>query len=229
MLVAAACQYISVLLCTLSVSADEQNRVAQSPWEQFLRRCRALRIEAIDRGSDGDCFFKSLQHQLMLVNKGSYSVRELRAILAEWLRRNENFDLCVEDPAGGYTAPLSTFIVRNEYLDYGGVDGNGRQHRNPNFDGETWNHFCDRVQNPDSRIWASHLVIIAASRHFQVQIEITGIDAARDKFFYYRDAPTVHLGHLPEFHYVSCVRDSPMMDPGAVITIDDSDGRVGDC
>ena len=177
-----------------------------TPWNQLTRRCRTLGFHAVDRGGRGDCFYRSLQHQLAEAGMGDYKVAHLRSILATWLRANENFNVNVEDPAGGVTDPLRNFLVRDQYRLP--VKQGDAPLLDPAFDGHDWEHFCSRVEDPVAKLWASHLVVIAASRHFQVQIQVTSTEAVLDKFFYYPNArTTLHLGFLPEFHYVSCVRE----------------------
>ena len=106
---------------------------------------------------------------------GDYKVAQLRSILATWLRANENFNVNVEDPAGGVTDPLQNFLVRDQYRLP--VKQGDAPLLDPAFDGHDWEHFCSRVEDPVAKLWASHLVVIAASRHFQVQIQVTSTEA----------------------------------------------------
>ena len=109
---------------------------AAKPWDQLTRRCRTLGFHAVDRGGRGDCFYRSLQHQLAEAGMGDYKVAQLRSILATWLRANENFNVNVEDPAGGVTDPLRNFLVRDQYRLP--VKQGDAPLLDPAFDGHDW-------------------------------------------------------------------------------------------
>ena len=123
---------------------------AAKPWDQLTRRCRTLGFHAVHRGGRGDCFYRSLQHQLAEAGMGDYKVAQLRSILATWLRANENFNVNVEDPAGGVTDPLRNFLVRDQYRLP--VKQGDAPLLDPAFDGHDWEHFCSRVEDPVAKL-----------------------------------------------------------------------------
>ena len=161
-----------------------------SPALIFSRRISKLKLKVHDKGGGGHCQYLSIAHQLQIHGLGDFSQKRVRVDLATWLRAHEHY--VVED--GG---ALRDMIVTHEYLE----DGN----RNPNFDGHDWQDFCDRVEDTDNMgRWGNHVTLVASTVVWGVALKVTGVTSEFDHILQPTCfTETLHLGHIPEQHFVS--------------------------
>ena len=89
--------------------------------------------------------------------------------------------------------PMDGFIVKDEF--------------------PSWADYCRRVRDPKYHTWGDNIVLIAVCEIFGVQIRLTSISKSHDKVFTTKDGVfkvELHLGHIPEQHYVAM---TPSSDP----------------
>ena len=175
-------------------------------------RCRDMGLCTIENRGGGHCLYYAVAHQLSCAGVGHLNMEELRTHLGGWLRENRDFkmnemlppcddDLSAEAQAIKAGSVLKDFLDTEEHI-HGG-DGSFRL--NDAFDGYTWEHFCDRVQDSSGAAWGNHLVLIAVCNFFDVQIRVTGSDSNGDHVLNNAGKRVIHLGHLGEYHWVSIV------------------------
>jgi hypothetical protein len=71
----------------------------------------------------------------------------------------------------------------------------------------SWAEFCDKVRDEKFHIWGDEHTLVAICEIFNVQIRVTSVTKAHDKVYGNtedgRFVAILHLGHIPEQHYVA--------------------------
>ena len=71
----------------------------------------------------------------------------------------------------------------------------------------SWAEFCDKVRDEKFHIWGDEHILVAICEIFNVHIRVTSVTKAHDKVYGNtedgRFVAILHLGHIPEQHYVA--------------------------
>jgi hypothetical protein len=73
----------------------------------------------------------------------------------------------------------------------------------------SWAEFCDKVRDEKFHTLGGEHILVAISAIFNVQIRVSSITKAHDKVYHPgntedgRFVAILHLGHIPEQHYVA--------------------------
>jgi hypothetical protein len=152
--------------------------VTASAAQLFSDRCKAEGRNPIERGGEGDCQIISMIHELRVKKLGDFSVPKLRDMVASWFEAN--------------TEPMDGFIVTDEF--------------------PSWDDYCHRIRDSKLHTWGDNLVLIAVCAIFGVNIRVTSITEAYDRVITAQDGVfcevELHLGHIPEQHYVAMTPSS---------------------
>ena len=157
----------------------------------FSDRCKVEGHNPIERGGEGDCQYLSVIHELLVRNIVDLSVPELRDMVASWFETN--------------TEPMDGFFVTDEF--------------------PTWVDYCTRIRDPQLHTWGDNLVLVAVCAIFGVNIRVTSTTKEHDRMITAQDGVCceveLHLGHIPEQHYVA-------MTPSADGTQTEIKGNIGE-
>ena len=139
----------------------------------FIERCAAKGYKPIECGGNGHCLLFSLAHEMLVNGLGVFAVAQLRAKVASWLEAH----------------PMEGFICTDEF--------------------SSWAEFCDKVRDEKFHTLGGEHILVAISAIFNVQIRVSSITKAHDKVYHPgntedgRFVAILHLGHIPEQHYVA--------------------------
>ena len=179
----------------LSNMAWEVEEIALERLRERICQYSPYVLQEVD--ATGHCQFDALAHQISCrffrdyANGLETSYWTVRLYLAEWLRRNAQFDL-------GNGIPISSFL--------------------DHVDGIDWPSFCNKVESVEgdpNPLWGNHLTLIAAANRFQRTVRVwTGHEGLQ---WWFDVKPTqeneafenpFELAHLPERHYLSVCEPS---------------------
>ena len=144
-----------------------------------------LMLEEVDR--TGHCQFDALARQIARFHHDFPSGRnrdwkEVRRVVAEWLRANPDF-------------PLENNTCISDYLEQ-------------EDEYSTWADFCDQIEN--TSVWGNHITLIAAANVYERPLRIWTTRDATEWWIelfpvnqFSRHARPFELAHLFERHYMS--------------------------
>jgi len=197
---AAADPYDAQLQEALRQSALLSQRENEKTARLKERLAKYTEYELEDVDNTGHCQFDAIAHQIFgrfassypqLMRGGStYSYRQVRKDIADWLRRNASAPL---DQEG--TSKISDFLDEE--------------------DGASWEIFCDNVEDirmSPGPLWGNHLTLIAAANCYQRPIRVWSTAPGDDWWLqiepkHYKASThnirPFELAHLYERHYLS--------------------------